>query len=551
VLEVAWKQARAELGAEIRRRSKSEALAGSWRDRWQAWWKIGRRLLAAYYYRLATIFGVFMLLSVMILPFAMLVNLREQFGLPTYVAWVLLASASSLFVSCLLLADNLPEQAGWRVLFYPVPDRTLADFISWRVPAAFLVHLGLALVTVVLLSVELQWRWQLGISLAVLQALYLTSIQLIGLRFSLPDYHCCSSAVLGMLFAVLLAGIAALILAGYAGQWLPSALPFIPLTWCVWVWMQWELGQFWSGLLLLPVAVIIGFGFYARYSLPKLTTRNVLESKWQEAIRQGKGVRQGLWFRSPLQPTRNKDRSAEELVALRIAQLTSCDSLPLLERLVYRDADRWVVPQAFEVYWSRGWLWTLTMLALLVPVSWLAVHNPRAQLGIVTLVALIGLSERGLRVHTLNPWYFPVKFMSYSKVVFRRQSSRILVYGLWLAVIASMLGCFARVPVLESLVAMGLAVTIIIALVPAAVGMSFLRCTLGEERLEILFPYAVILLAGPAAMFFLLGENDFRWHWGLLVIAPLQFGLSLGFWAAAWLVYRCARSPGTMPHRNL
>ncbi len=551
MLDAAWQATRDEMVVELRSQLQSEKSDRTWRERWQAWWIDGRLLYSKHSNRVATILGgVLLMLLTVIAPIYILASLRENLGRPSYTAWLLLASTFSLFWSTMLLADKLPEKGGWRVLLYPVRDRVLADFLQWRVPITFLMHFALASIIVVMFGTDLGWSWQLGLPLALLQAFYLTSLQLICLRWSLPDYYLGSRATIGSLFAVIIFGLAAFFVIATDPHWIPTAMPYIPLTWCVWIWQQVESGQPWAWLLLVPIAVVIGYGFYARYSLPNLTTANVLDGLRQQALGRENGVRQLHWFREPWWATRSMDRPTDDLIAARIDQLTGASRLPIWERLAYRANDQWVVPQALKASWSSGWLWTLAMLLIMVPAAWLPSREPYGPLWFVTLVLMIGLMERGLWIQEPEPWHFPVDFFRFSRVTFRRQCLRILVYGVWFVALMTLSGCLMRFPLWDTLAAVALAVTTSMALVPTVLGISFLRCTAGKQRLELVVPFAVILVFGPAAMFFLVVINEYRLHWGLLAIPISQAALSLGFWALAWQMFRWTRNPGTIQRES-
>lgn len=161
-------------------------------------------------------------------PFAVLLDRLPGLEPREFASWTVLASISSMFSTSLILMGNFPKSAGWRLLMYPISDRIIVDYLRWWLPIVLAIHLATALVAVMLLGIELGWSIGAGILFAVLQAFFLTSLQLIAFRSFLPSYRFGSVGV-AILFGSVIASVLVLwIVLEVLNQPLSSVIAILP-----------------------------------------------------------------------------------------------------------------------------------------------------------------------------------------------------------------------------------------------------------------------------------------------------------------------------------
>lgn len=297
-------------------------------------------------------------------------------------------------------------------------------------------------------------------------------------------------------------------------------------------------------VLLLPIGFVMYSGFRTRVALIQMASPNVLECERNEALAREKNLLSR--YRSIRFWTGNAvtDDPSLELISAEIDRYgTGADSTETKPWLKTSVADS---KQPIKPYSSviPAWGWGLILLIFLVLYTIGSPPPSGVRWSIGLVVMLTAVISTAVWSQNMEIAYFPTDFWQLSWRVFLKQSFRVSTTALIFVAILGVLAFVDRISMANVLIGLFAVMMVSLGLIPAFIGMSFLRSCLGPNRLDVPCIFAIVILVGPASILIILEVHDFCLHWSLIGAPAIQWLMSLAFWSVCWWVVLTKRSPG-------
>lgn len=510
--------------------------------------------------RIAEIFGALMVLLVFTFCLLSPFTLAKLFSglMPSEIAlglW-LLTVGSFIFMG-LALAEPLPKSRGMLVLHYPLADHVLSDFVAKRSLLVLVGHCCFAISVVYVVAQRNDWSWQLGLIWGILQGFMFTSIQWIGLRFSLPNYYHGSLINSGLAIGGLFLGLALMASATqYQYPFLLTWFGWLPLFICGQAWILIETGNFWGWLYLPIVLGVIGFGFVCRRQIATMPTSTVMQSQQIEAEAKENQMRQIQWW---LGNRLASQGDVDESVIGHYIESYSVGTVCSLSFPLAQEPSRSFDPH--KIFWQTGWLTPFARLDRLgisiadqryIPVDFRSGLGAAVWIGVMTgilamfqlestsnldrtyhllIFALaIGLMERTLFFRSVDIWYFPVGYYRASLVLFKQLLIRLCCMGMLWGLIGWIIGCWSNFSFIQMVSAILMGISLSVSAIP------MIPLTIFDRPRESLIRMAVLILVTSVAVltpftYWILAEAWlYQFHWTQLTVPIVFLGISLALW---------------------